>query len=303
MISVAMATYNGVKYIREQVDSILNQTYQDFELVICDDCSVDSTWELVQNYEKVNSKIRCYQNKENIGYIKNFEQAMSFCAGEYIALSDQDDIWEYNHLELLLQNIGNNLLIGSNALLVNEQNESLNITLKDINHIKNVPDDPFLIFQRLLHMSFIQGASTLFNKKLLIEAFPFPGDIPHDYWLSVIAASKSKLVYLDYITLHYRRHKNTVTTNTIIPNIKEMFHNKNIQIKLLNHIQQRLYLTDERFVFLFEEALLVYKNETLIKRKLRQVLYLYRIYKKVNWNNSTILLLYKMIYYYMQKFI
>lgn len=106
MISIAMATYNGEKYLREQLDSILVQTISDFELIICDDCSNDSTRKILSEYAKKDSRIKVIFNEQNLGFVKNFEKTISFCNGEYIAFSDQDDIWLPNHLEVLLSEIG-----------------------------------------------------------------------------------------------------------------------------------------------------------------------------------------------------
>lgn len=76
MISIAMATYNGEKYLREQIDSILNQTIQDFELIVCDDCSTDTTWNILLDYQSQDKRIKCYRNEENLGFKKNFEKAI-----------------------------------------------------------------------------------------------------------------------------------------------------------------------------------------------------------------------------------
>ena len=105
MISIAMATYNGEKYLAEQLDSILAQTVQDFELIVCDDCSSDSTAEILSRYAEKDSRIKIFVNEKNLGFVKNFEKAVSLCSGEYIALSDQDDVWFAGHLEILLRNI------------------------------------------------------------------------------------------------------------------------------------------------------------------------------------------------------
>src|SRR5690554_1467232 len=114
MISIALASYNGEKYIKEQLDSILNQTIQDFEIVVCDDASTDNTWEILQQYEAKDKRFKIFRNEQNLGFKKNFEKAISHCKGEYIALSDQDDIWIENHLELLFNHIQeNDLCLGN----------------------------------------------------------------------------------------------------------------------------------------------------------------------------------------------
>ena len=93
MISIVMATYNGETYIREQINSILNQTISDFELIICDDCSKDSTVEIIKRYKDKDKRITLVENEKNLGFKKNFEKAISYCKGDFIAFCDQDDIW------------------------------------------------------------------------------------------------------------------------------------------------------------------------------------------------------------------
>ena len=85
LISIALATYNGEKYIREQLDSILSQSYTNFELIICDDHSTDSTIEVIKYYLEKDSRISLYQNKTNNGFLKTFEKILSLCKGIYIA--------------------------------------------------------------------------------------------------------------------------------------------------------------------------------------------------------------------------
>lgn len=121
LVSVAMTTYNGEKFLREQIDSILNQTYQNLEIVICDDCFTDGTFGILEEYERRDSRIKLRRNERNLGFIKNFEQAVSLCTGEFIALSDQDDIWEPWKLEESVKNIEGYDLLCTNSLLVDEE--------------------------------------------------------------------------------------------------------------------------------------------------------------------------------------
>ena len=100
-ISVAMATYNGEKYIQKQLDSILNQSHKVNEIILVDDKSTDNTREVIQKYiqQHPEMKFSFYVNEENLGYKKNFKKAMSYCRGEYIFLCDQDDIWMDDKVE------------------------------------------------------------------------------------------------------------------------------------------------------------------------------------------------------------
>lgn len=213
MVSIAMATYNGEKYLHEQIDSILRQTFNNIEIVICDDCSTDNTWDILQQYAGKDSRFHVYRNDQNLGFIKNFEKAISLCSGEYIALSDQDDIWMDNHIELLLNGIGDKVLSCGNALLVDENGKSLDLSYKEMELLDSLPDDDF---QKLKSMLFFrspyQGASMLFKRELAKYALPFPQEVSyHDRWLAMVACVSGGISYIDNIVLYYRRTHDNVT--------------------------------------------------------------------------------------------
>lgn len=105
-VSVVMATYNGEKYIREQLDSILAQTYPIHELIIQDDCSTDSTPAICKEYESKYSNVHFFQNEHNLGFNKNFQTAAMRATGDFVALSDQDDIWFPQKIEKQVNGIG-----------------------------------------------------------------------------------------------------------------------------------------------------------------------------------------------------
>ena len=147
MISIALATYNGSKFLREQLDSILAQSMDDFEVVACDDCSTDETPQILQEYTSRDSRFKVYQNAKNLGFKKNFEHILSLCKGEFIAFCDQDDIWEPNHLEILYKNIGDNYCIGANSLIINENGISQNKTLLEYWPIHVMPQNGKELFK------------------------------------------------------------------------------------------------------------------------------------------------------------
>ena len=109
MISVAIATYNGQEFIKEQLLSILNQTMPVDEIVICDDQSSDDTVRIIQ--ELLCDKIYLYQNEKNLGNKLNFKKAPSYCKGDYIFLCDQDDIWKPNKVQTMIEIMQNHLEI------------------------------------------------------------------------------------------------------------------------------------------------------------------------------------------------
>lgn len=217
MISIAMATYNGAKYIREQLNSILNQTIQDFELVVCDDCSTDRTWDILEAYAKEDSRIRVYLNDVNLGFKKNFEKALSLTTGEYIALCDQDDIWTENHLELLLSNIGDRMVSAGNSGLVDEKGVSIGMTLQQMEAFDHYPkDDLSRALSFLLFRNPVQGAAMLIKRDFLYKALPIPDGVKyHDAWFSVFCCFYVGMAYTETIVNNYRMHCNNVTGHRV----------------------------------------------------------------------------------------
>src|SRR6187402_1340706 len=102
LVSVVLCTYNGISFIDDQLNSILNQTFKNLEIIIADDCSSDGTFEKLQSYKEKDSRIKLYRNETNLGYNMNFSKACAFSTGAYIAIADQDDVWETGKIENML---------------------------------------------------------------------------------------------------------------------------------------------------------------------------------------------------------
>lgn len=209
MISVALASYNGEAFIREQIDSILGQRVKEpIELVVCDDCSTDSTSNILLECAKNDARVRVFFNDTNIGFIKNFQKALSLCKGEFIAFSDQDDVWELDKLENLINRIGDKDFIFSNALLVDKNNVSMGVTMKNACNYRHVPIDKFALFKRLVHQNFVQGSTMLARAQFLKSLPPVPDFVDgHDYWYAINSCVKNGFAYFDECTIRYRRHK------------------------------------------------------------------------------------------------
>lgn len=213
LISIALAVYNGEKYLQQQLDSILNQTISDFELVICDDCSTDRTWNLLKRISESDNRIKVFQNSHNLGFKKNFEHAIKLCSGEYIALSDQDDIWTQDHLELLYNSIDDKSLACGNSELINGNGDTLGITLKEQESLDYIPDNDFDKLKSIvLYRNPYQGATMLFKRGLLHYILPFPDGVDfHDTWIASVACVTGGLAYVDKVILKYRRVATSVT--------------------------------------------------------------------------------------------
>lgn len=208
LISVVMCTYNGAKYLKEQIDSILQQTIADFELVVCDDCSNDGTWEILQDYASSNDKIRVCRNERNLGFLKNYEKALGLASGEYVALSDQDDIWMPNHLEVLVNLLGDRTIACGNSLLVDENGDSLGMTLKEQEDLTVVSDNPMdVALSIMVYRNPFQGAAMLFRRSFLEKALPIPEGVKyHDSWFAALACFMEGISYTDEVILYYRMH-------------------------------------------------------------------------------------------------
>src|SRR5574344_1936060 len=267
-ISILMATYNGEKYIYEQIESILSQTFQNFELIISDDCSKDNTYLILEEFAKKDKRISLFKNGENLGYFKNFEKLLSYATGDYIAFSDQDDIWTKTHLDVLLNTIGSCDLAGGNSELIDGNGQSLHITMKDVLHIKDVPQtNRDAIKVHLFYRNFIQGSACLFTKHLLQESLPFPNTNRfHDLWLAVNAAYLNGIAYTSDIVLLYRQHTTNVPSNNkwnFFNNIKDSFKNGNQshsseQIEFLESLKIANAVRFSEFIF--TDALKYYYN-------------------------------------------
>ena len=163
-ISVAMCTYNGERYIAEQIRSILEQTQKPDEILICDDLSSDETRNILTKFASNNPVIKLFFNENNLGFVKNFEKAISLCSGEIVFLSDQDDVWKKNKIEEMIKifhQFPKISYVFSNADAFNE-NEKLSYTLWDSVNFSSEKQKKFKAgFQKelLLRDSFIYGAT------------------------------------------------------------------------------------------------------------------------------------------------
>ena len=208
-ISIILCSYNGEKYISEQIDSILNQTFKNFELVICDDQSTDNTMRIVKSYANKDPRIKWHINENNLGYIKNFEKGISLAKGENIALSDQDDIWSFDKIEKLYNNIKNNVLIYCDSQFVNSNLEPTNKKMSS-SGVMISTNNPL----NLCLMNSVSSHALLFKKELTEKLLPFPELVPHDWWIAFVASFNGGVTYYNETLVKYRIHdKNTLVLN------------------------------------------------------------------------------------------
>jgi glycosyltransferase involved in cell wall biosynthesis len=206
LISVALCTYNGARYLREQLDSLLAQTHRNIEIVAVDDCSTDGTLSVLQEYQRRDARVRAIANQTNLGFRNNFERAISLCAGDFVAPCDQDDVWLPQKLATLLGVIGDHPLAYCDSELIDEQGASLNIAMSDIFAMVST-DDPAVFAAG----NCVSGHAMLFRRELFERACPVPGCFFHDWWLAAVAASMGGVVYCGSKLVKYRYHGSNVT--------------------------------------------------------------------------------------------
>ena len=218
-ISVALCTYNGEKYIKEQLDSILNQTILPDEIVICDDCSTDNTFSILESFKKKpEDKLDVFlvRNDIQLKTIKNFEKAISLTSGDWIFLSDQDDIWHERKVETMMEYVEKfpkTKLLFTNADLIDENGNLLEVKLWEMWKFNSHKQSNWLYYRNsfkslVYNENYVTGATVMFSRSLLRKALPIsvPYGYYHDAWLALHAAAIDGLSFLDVCTIKYRIH-------------------------------------------------------------------------------------------------
>jgi len=205
LVSIAMCTYNGARYLREQLDSLARQIYPRLEIIVVDDYSTDETMAILEEYSN-QLPLKIYRNKTNLGYIKNFEKAISLCTGSFIAPCDQDDIWLPEKIEKLVNFCQDKLLVYCDAELIDPTGQQLQQKVSDVvNPVRSA--EPV----KLLFNNCTPGHTILFHQQLVKSALPFPDNVYHDWWLMYTAATLGKVGYLPFTLVQYRQHPANVT--------------------------------------------------------------------------------------------
>lgn len=203
-----MASYNGEKFIREQLESILIQLTDNDEVIISDDSSTDSTVQIIKEFN--DPRIKLFENQQFRNHIFNFENALKKATGDYIFLSDQDDIWMPNKVAIMKEGLSKANLVLSDCVIILDTNGS-----------KEVIADSFFQYHKSklgfinnFYKNFFLGCCLAFDKKTLNNILPFPRKInSHDTWIGLIAelTGKTSLIHDKLIT--FRRHNNNFSVH------------------------------------------------------------------------------------------
>ncbi len=206
LVSIALCTYNGGPYIRQQLDTLVGQTYANIELVVVDDCSTDDTVAILKEYAAKYPQVKLHHNPGNLGYIKNFEKAISLTQGQLIALADQDDIWDTDKIRLMVNGIGDNMMLYHDSEFIDEEGQPMNKKVSDIRNFYSGDDSRVFLFENC-----VSGHCMLFKRQLVNYLTGFNKVIIHDWWLAYIACNVGSIAYLPQALVQYRQHQKAST--------------------------------------------------------------------------------------------
>lgn len=236
-IDILLATYNGEKYLKELIDSILSQTYKNIRLIISDDCSQDGTTKILEEYVKKDNRVVTYCQTQNLGYIKNFEFLLKQVKSELYMLGDQDDVWLPQKIEKSVQ-----MLKSENADLVFGD---LEVVDKDLNTIYPSFNDFMLLSRKIKKYiksyklnylyNCVTGCTVIARSKFIPKILPIPAKskyFVHDHWIGIMMSIYGKVAYMPDKYIKYRQHgDNQIGTDKIshkftkLKQVRELFIN------------------------------------------------------------------------------
>jgi glycosyltransferase involved in cell wall biosynthesis len=281
--SVAICTYNGEKYLREQLDSILKQSVSVDEIVICDDRSNDGTHGIIKQYcIKYPNIIKFHINEVNLRSVKNFEKAISLCTNEIIFLSDQDDIWHLEKVKNFIKYFENHPkidVLASNGFCIDDNSKIHDkYSVWDVPHFLTERGVAFNYHKIICYVSNIAtGASMAFRKSICNEILPFPimKDFHHDEWIAILSSKRDAFVMLHEKYFYYRIHENQQVGGVFFDKNNEnksyltqffniqneniplyMFKKRLSKIVSLNRLSKKLLETHPKYHLIFEELII-----------------------------------------------
>ena len=201
LVSVVMCTYNGSKFIGEQIQSVLDQDYPFFELIIVDDRSTDNTFELLQDWAGKDARISVNQNESNLGYNKNFEKAIQLAKGDLIAICDQDDVWLPQRISKTVDPFNKLGVVLAHSKSVRLEDNQLKYHLAKLHYHFEGNDT-----RRLFFFNQVMGHDMTFTQELVQHIVPIPTGMSYDWWITVMATCYGTIAGVDEYLVHHRIH-------------------------------------------------------------------------------------------------
>ena len=206
MISVCIATYNGERFIRDQIDSILRQLSSDDEIIVSDDGSTDDTISIINSIE--DKRIRVIEGPRKQSLTSNFECALKASKGDFIFMSDQDDVWKPNKVNICMEWLQRYDCVVSDAEVTDSSLNPLYPSLYAIMQVRHGR-----IYNTIWKNGYT-GCCMAFRRNVLRASLPFPKNIPmHDIWIGNVAAYKYNMKFIPDKLIMFRRHNETISCN------------------------------------------------------------------------------------------
>ena len=270
LVSIVLTSYNKIDYIKEQIQSIYNQTYENWELIICDDLSTDGSIEYLQQLSINNKKIKCIFHEKNLGLCKNFESGLVECKGKYVAVCDADDYWLSTKIEKQVNYMESNPnidLVYHDANICNDKlyilkHSFVKNSIMDIGRILSTikMEQPF---KKVLHVNFALAPTILFKAENINIIKPFPIKFLQDHWILLTHLYMGKKIgFLNEPMINYRQSSSSMVGSS----------NRNVsyhiaQIKNKKYIQEYIAKTENYKIVLNQLLMMetsIQENRTLL---------------------------------------
>lgn len=256
VISVCMATYNGEKYLKEQIDSILEQLTEHDELIVSDDGSLDETLNILGRYK--DSRIKIVHHVKNSKQLynfcyptQNFENALINARGDIVFLADQDDVWVDGKIRKMVSKLATCDIVLSDCSFVDANLSILTVSKIKFEKVK-------IGALRNLYKNGYLGSSIAFRRNILDFALPFPKNVPHDLWIGLVGGYVGKFEILPEVTMLYRRHDSNVSsTNNKL--LKEQIFDSS-SVRLNKNSNSMIFRIKYRSIVIWEFLLFIINN-------------------------------------------
>lgn len=299
IVDILMSTYNGEKYIEEQINSLLAQSYTNWNLIIRDDYSSDNTIQIVEKFQKqYPQKISIIKdNLKNLGINQSFFVLMQNSRADYLMFCDQDDFWLPDKIKLTLEEIlkieKNNHSINHPALIFSDLkvvNENLKIIVESFWQIMSINPNNAKQINKIIVRNSVTGCTMMINKPLknMIEKIPQAALI-HDWWITLVACLFAQISYINQPTILYRQHNNNVMGLGKKSKIKQLLANPFKTFKELKKKEISFQIQAKQLLEIYRENIKDQDKVNILENysNLYQKNYLIRICKRIRFKFLT----------------